>query len=131
MSFKPTFSLSSFTFIKRLFSTSSLSAISGISYYMIMYINFFCKLQALSFLVLDYLTLFISWSSVVCAQLCLTLGNPMDYSHPGSFSMGFPRQDYWIGLPFPSSGESSQPRDWTQVSSFADRFFTTEAPWKP
>ena len=27
--------------------------------------------------------------------------------------MGFFRQVYWSGLPFPSPGESSQPRDWT------------------
>ena len=31
-------------------------------------------------------------------------------------SKGFPRQEYWIGLPFLSSGESSQPRDWTHIS---------------
>ena len=31
--------------------------------------------------------------------------------------MGFPRQEYWSGLPFPSfSTGSSQPRDWTHVS---------------
>ena len=30
-------------------------------------------------------------------------------------SMGFLRQEYWSGLPFPSPGESSRSRDWTQV----------------
>ena len=38
--------------------------------------------------------------------------------------MGFSRQEYWSGLPFPSPGESSQPRDWTQVSHIAGRRFT-------
>ena len=28
----------------------------------------------------------------------------MDSSPPGSLSMGFPRQEYWTGLPFPSPG---------------------------
>ena len=28
--------------------------------------------------------------------------NPMDCSLPGSLSVGFPRQEYWSGLPFPS-----------------------------
>ena len=28
--------------------------------------------------------------------------NPMDCSPPGSLSMGFSRQEYWGGLPFPS-----------------------------
>ena len=36
--------------------------------------------------------------------------------------MGFPRQEYWSRLPFPSS------RDQTNVSYLAGRFFTTEPP---
>ena len=32
-------------------------------------------------------------------------------------SMEFSGQEYWSGLPFPSPGESSQPRDQTQVSA--------------
>ena len=31
-------------------------------------------------------------------------------------SMGFPRQEYWSGLPFPYPGDSSWPRDWTYIS---------------
>ena len=38
-------------------------------------------------------------------------------------SMGFSRQEYWSGLPFPSPGKSSWPRHWTQVSWIAGRFF--------
>ena len=30
-------------------------------------------------------------------------------------SMGFPRQEYWSGLPFPSPGELPQPRDGAHV----------------
>jgi len=48
----------------------------------------------------------------VCCFCCLvaklwpTLCNPMDCSLPGSpLSMGFPRQEYWSGLPFPSLGD--------------------------
>ena len=44
---------------------------------------------------------------------------------------GFSRQEHWSGLPFPSPGESSQPRTRTWVSSIADRFFTTELSEKP
>ena len=39
-------------------------------------------------------------------------------------SMRFSRQGYWSRLPFPSPGESSWPRDQTQVSCIAGRFFT-------
>ena len=33
----------------------------------------------------------------------------MDGSLPGSWSMGFSRQDYWSGLPFPSLGDLPNP----------------------
>ena len=37
------------------------------------------------------------------AKLCPTLWDPVDCSSPGSsLSVGFPRQEYWSGLPFPS-----------------------------
>ena len=29
----------------------------------------------------------------------------MDCSHQVPLSMGFPRQEYWSGLPFPSTGD--------------------------
>ena len=37
-------------------------------------------------------------------QSCLTLCDPLDCSHQAPLSMGFPRQKYWSGLPFPSPG---------------------------
>ena len=36
------------------------------------------------------------------AQLCPTLSDPMDCSLPGSSVLGFSRQEYWRGGPFPS-----------------------------
>ena len=44
--------------------------------------------------------------------------------------MGFSKQEYWSGLPFPTPGQSSWPRDQTQVSSIAGRFFTIWATWE-
>ena len=38
-------------------------------------------------------------------RLCPTLCNPLDCSPLGSLSMGFSRQEYWSGLPFPSPGD--------------------------
>ena len=45
--------------------------------------------------------------------------------------MGFPRQEYWSGLLFPSLGDLPDP--WIEPASsvLADRFFTTEPPGKP
>ena len=39
---------------------------------------------------------------VLVAQLCPTVCDPMDCSLQASLSMGFPRQEYWSGLTFPS-----------------------------
>ena len=39
-------------------------------------------------------------------------------------SMGFSRQEYWIGLPF--SSPSSQPRDWSQISRTAGRLCNSD-----
>ena len=56
-----------------------------------------------------------------------TLGIPLSVAHQAPLSMGFFRQEYWSGLPFPSPGESSRPRNWTPVSHIACRFFTSWA----
>ena len=42
-------------------------------------------------------------------------------------SMAFSRPEYWSGVAFPFSRESSQRRDWTQVSHIVGDFFTTWA----
>ena len=42
---------------------------------------------------------------IFVAQSCLTLCDPMGYiAHQAPLSVGFSRQEYWSGLPFPSSG---------------------------
>ena len=46
-------------------------------------------------------------------------------------SMGFPRQEYWSGLPFPSPGDLSDPGIKSMSPALAGRFFTTEPPGKP
>ena len=46
---------------------------------------------------------------IIVTQLCPTLCHPMDYSPPGPLVMGFSRQEYWSGLPFPFPGDISDP----------------------
>ena len=53
-------------------------------------------------------------------QSCLTLCDPMDYTVHGILQT---RILEWVAFPF--SKESFQPRDQTQVSSIAGRFFTS------
>ena len=39
------------------------------------------------------------------SKLCLTLATPWTIACQAPLSMGFSRQEYWNGLPFPSPGE--------------------------
>ena len=61
-------------------------------------------------------------SEVKVAQSCPTLCDPMDYTVHGILQV---RILEWVAFPF--SRGSSQPRDWTQVSRLAGRFFTSWA----
>ena len=48
-------------------------------------------------------------------------------------SMGFPRQEYWSGLPFPSSGDVPDPGikpEFLASPALAVGFFTTVLPGK-
>jgi len=45
--------------------------------------------------------------------------------------MGFSRQEYWNGWPFPPPGDLSNPRIETVSLELEGRFFTTEPPGKP
>ena len=45
-----------------------------------------------------------------------SFATPWTVAYQVPLSMGFPRQEYWSGLPFLSPGGYSQPRDWTCVS---------------
>ena len=56
--------------------------------------------------------------SLSCVRL---FASPWTVACQAPLSMGFPRQEYWSGLPFPFSRGSSQPRNWTQVSRIIGR----------
>ena len=55
----------------------------------------------------NFTSTFLSVSKVT--QSCPTLCDPMDYSPQAPQSMGFSRQEYWRGLPFPSPGDLPDP----------------------
>ena len=46
-------------------------------------------------------------------------------------SVGFPRQEYWSVLPFPSPGDLPDPEIEPVSPAVTGRFFTTEPPGKP
>ena len=63
------------------------------------------------------------WKSLSCVHLC----NPMGCSPSGSSVHGILQAEILEWVATPSSRGTSQPRDQTQVSSIAGRFFTVWA----
>ena len=51
---------------------------------------------------------------------------PCTIAHQAPLSMGFSRQEYCSGLPFPSPGDFSDPGIELTSPALAGRFFTTE-----
>ena len=59
---------------------------------------------------------------------------PWTVACQASLSMGFPRQEYWSGLPFPPPGDLPDPgiEPLSLISpALADGFFSTESLGKP
>ena len=60
--------------------------------------------------------------------------SPWTVAHQACLSMGFPRQEYWSGLPFPPPGDLPDPgmEPMSPASTaLAGRFLTTVPPVKP
>ena len=63
---------------------------------------------------------------------CPTLCDPMDcIAHQGPLSMGFSRQEYWSGVPFPPPGDLPDIGIESASPALAVGFFITELPRKP
>ena len=70
----------------------------------------------------------------VCAQSCLTLSNPIGCTLPSPSVVEFSRQEYWRGLPFPTSRDLPHPgiEPASLASSvLAGKFSTNVPPGKP
>ena len=60
-----------------------------------------------------------------------SFATPWTLAHQAPLCMGFPRQEYWSGLPSPSLGNVPNPETETSSPTLTGRFFTTEPSWKP
>ena len=56
-----------------------------------------------------------------------SFATPWTVAHRTPLSMGFPRQEYWRGLPFPSPGDLPDPGIEPESPTLAGEFFTTES----
>ena len=79
----------------------------------------------------------------VCLSVCVCVralshvrlfSAPWTVAQQAPLSMEFSRQEYWGGLPFPTSGDLPNPRTEPvslESPALAGEFFTTEPPGKP
>ena len=72
----------------------------------------------------------------VCVCVCVVCSvmtnsaTPWNVALQAPLSMGFPRQEYWSGLPFPSLGDLPDPGIEPVSPALTSRFFTTMLPGK-
>ena len=65
------------------------------------------------------------------AKSCLTLASPWTVAQKNPLSIGFRRQGFWSGLPFPSPEDPPDLGIKPMPSALVGGFFTTEPPGKP
>ena len=82
--------------------------------YIILYINYIS---------VKYIYTYVNAQLLSCVQLFVT---PQTEAHQAALSMGFPKQEYWSGLPFPSPGDLPDPRIELASSALTGRLFTAE-----
>ena len=71
--------------------------------------------------------------SITCSVVSDSFVTPWIVAHQAALSMGFSRQEYWSGLPFPSPGDLPDPGiEFKSLTSPAltGGFFTTRATWE-
>ena len=76
----------------------------------------------------------LGWTGLCClaSKWCMTLFvTPWTIACQTPLSMGFPKQEYWRRLPFPSPGDLPEPGTKSMSPVLVGRFFTTELPGKP
>ena len=56
---------------------------------------------------------------------------PWTVAHQARLCMGFSKQEYWSGLPFPSPGDLPNPGIEPMSPALAGGFFSAEPPGKP
>ena len=87
----------------------------------------------------DLLTIFINYGFMILKFYMVVqslssfqlFAAPQTIARQAPLSLGFPRQEYWRGLPFASPVDLPDPGIEPMSPALAGRFFTTEPPGKP
>ena len=66
-----------------------------------------------------------------CSAVSDSFMNPWTVAHQAPLSIGFPRQEYWSGLSFPSPGSLPNPEIESASPALASGLLTTEPPGRP
>ena len=69
--------------------------------------------------------------SFSCQVITNSFATPWTVTYQAPLSMGFPRQDYWSGVPRPPPGDLPDPGTEAAPPALPGVFFTTEPPGKP
>ena len=72
-----------------------------------------------------------SWLLLSCSFMSNSFETSWTVAHQALLSMGFPKLDYWSGLPFPSLEDLPNPGIEPMPPTLAGGFPTTEPPGKP
>ena len=83
--------------------------------------------------------IYVIYALYFCIYMCIlshsivsnSFVTPWTTAHQAPLSMGFPRQEYWSGLPFPSPGDLPNPGIEPRSSTLEADALTSEPPGKP
>ena len=94
----------------------------------ILFYNYLLNLNLLPPFILPYLHENTESVSHSVVSNCVT---PQTVAHQASLSMGFSRQEYWRGLPFPSPGNLSDPQNKPRPPALQTNSLASQPPGKP
>ena len=91
------------------------------------------RLENGDLVIVDYICQYLCMH--ICMHACSVVSDsmrpPWTGAHQAPLSTGFPRQEYWSGLPFCPPGDLPDPGIKPMSLALAGGFFATEPPQKP
>ena len=89
-----------------------------------------CLTEAANIFTIQYENRYYMYCEVKLLSRVRPFATPWTVAYQAPPSMGFSRQEYWSGLPFPSPEDLPDPGIEPTSSALASRFFTTSTTWE-